>query len=216
MRSPHGMELSRLWGQASFRVTGSAITGLLASTFAAAALVFTEPTGGMPWLIEDGRRPDGALVALAWALASAVIPASAAILICWLVQDTARWLVRTIRVNWHNLIRPPLRVAIAALGVAIVIAPAIGRVSLAVARIVGAVLLGGFAVLFYVVTVAVGVVAVTSSTGMMRALLEDPPNMPTVALQMTGSFTLMFIGLGVLACCLWLPYLLARSARRAF
>lgn len=216
MRSPRGMELSSLSEQVTFRVTGSAIAGLFASTFATAALVFSEPTGGMPWLFEDGRRPDGALVALAWALASAVMPASAAVLICWLVQDTARWLVRTIRANWHSLIRPPLHVALAALNVAIVIAPAIGRVFLAVARIVGAVLLGGFAVLLYVATVAVGAVAVTSSTSIMRALLEDPPAMPALALKMTGSFSLMFIGLGVLAFCLWLLYRLARTAKRAF
>ncbi|MDQ2952795.1 MAG: hypothetical protein M3R54_11095 [Chloroflexota bacterium] len=215
MRFPRGLELSRLWEQVTFRVTGSAITGLFASTFATAALVFSEPSGGIPWLFE-GRRPDGALVALAWALAGSLIPASTTVFACWLLDDTARWIARTFRANWHILIGPPLRVAIAALNVAIVVAPAIRRVFLAVARIVGGVLLGGFAVLLYVIAVGIGVVAVTTTTGMMRALLEDPPGMPTMALQMTGIFTLMFIGLGVLAFCLWFLYLLARSARRAF
>ena len=217
----------------------SAIAGLLVSAFAAAALTFG--AGASAERLAVGRSISDSLAPLFSAVAGAGLIASAVVFACLVTNDVlhaaGRWLVAQRR--WFVLVFRAItwsgaRIAwlVAHIALAIVVAlQYIARSTVVVeavwlARVVGKAVLavlvwvmivgglgGGFAA-GYVGLILVSVTSITESTAMVVAILDDPPRTLAMALGFGGAAAIMYIGVGGLALCLWLPYYVTRASLR--
>jgi hypothetical protein len=216
----------------AWRAAVSAIAGLLVSAFAAAAL--TLGAGASAERLAVGRTISEALAPLFSAVAGAGLIASVVVFACLVANDLlraiGRWLVAQRR--WFSLLFRAIAWSVAQIALAIVAAlqyvarstVVVEAVWLArvVGRAVGSVIVwvmiigglgGGFAA-GYVVLILVSVTSITESTAMVVAILDDPPRTLAMALGFGGAAAIMYIGVGALALCLWLPYYVIRAARR--
>jgi len=216
----------------AWRAAVSAIAGLLVSAFAAAAL--TLGAGASAERLAVGRTISEALAPLFSAVAGAGLIASVVVFACLVANDLlraiGRWLVAQRRC--FSLLFRSIAWSVAQIALAIVAAlqyvarstVVVEAVWLArvVGRAVGSVIVwvmiigglgGGFAA-GYVVLILVSVTSITESTAMVVAILDDPPRTLAMALGFGGAAALMYIGVGALALCLWLPYYMIRAGQR--
>ena len=213
----------------------SAIAGLLVSAFAAAALTFG--AGASAERLAAGRTISDSLAPLFSAVTGAGLIAGIVVFVCLVTNDVlraaGRWLVAQRR--WFVLVFRAItwsgaRIAwlVAHIALAIVVAlqyiarstvvveavwlaRVVGRAALSV--LVWVMLVGGFAA-GYVGLILVSVTSITESTAMVVAILDDPPRTLAMALGFGGAAAIMYIGVGALALCLWLPYHVVRAGLR--
>ncbi|HEY9325693.1 MAG TPA: hypothetical protein VIS26_03905 [Candidatus Limnocylindria bacterium] len=219
----------------AWRAAVSAIAGLLVSAFAAAALTFGAGASGDRLAV--GRTISDALAPLFSAVAGAGLIATVVVFACLVMNDALRaagrwleaqrrWFIAALRaITWLGA-----RIAwvVARIGLAIVVALQYVAGSTVVveavwlARIVGRamgsmlvglMIIGGFAAA-YIGLIVVSLSSITESTAMVVAILDDPPRTLAMALGFGGAAALMYIGVGALALCLWLPYYMIRAGQR--
>ena len=219
----------------AWRAAVSAIAGLLVSAFAAAVLTFGASATAERLAV--GRTISDSLAPLFSAVAGAGLIASVVVFACLVANDvlraTGRWLVAQRR--WFVLLFEAItwfgaRIAwlIARIALAIVVAlqyvagstivveavwlaRIVGRAMGSV--LVGLMIVGGFAA-GYVGLILVSLTSITESTAMVVAILDDPPRTLAMALGFGGAAAIMYIGVGALALCLWLPYHVVRAGLR--
>ena len=206
----------------------SAIAGLLVSAFAAVALTFG--AGASAERLAVGRTISDALAPLLSAVAGAGLIASVVVFACLVANDVlraaGRWLVAQRR--WFVLPFRGIAWLVAQIALAIVsalqyiagstviveavwLARVVGRAALSV--LVWVTLVGGFAA-GYVGLILISLTSITESTPMIVAILDDPPRTLAMALGFGCAAAIMYIGVGALALCLWLPYHVIRAGQR--
>ena len=219
----------------AWRAAVSAIAGLLVSAFAAAVLTFGASATAERLAV--GRTISDSLAPLFSAVAGAGLIASVVVFACLVANDAlraaGRWLVAQRR--WFVLVFRAItwsgaRIAwlVAHIALAIVVAlQYIARSTVVVEAVwlartvgramgsvlVGLMIVGGFAA-GYVGLILVSLASITESTAMVVAILDDPPRTLAMALGFGGAAAIMYIGVGGLALCLWLPYYVTRASLR--
>jgi hypothetical protein len=212
----------------AWRAAVSAIAGLLVSAFAAAAL--TLGAGASAEGLAVGRTISDSLAPLFSAVTGAGLIASIVVFVCLVTNDVLRaaggwlaaqrrWLVLPFRAIAWSVAQIALAIVCALQYIAgstviveaVWLARVVGRAVLSV--LVWVMLVGGFAA-GYVGLILISFTSITESTAMIVAILDDPPRTLAMALGFGGAAAIMYIGVGALALCLWLPYHVVRAGLR--
>ncbi len=211
-----------------WRAAVSAIAGLLVSAFAAAALALG--SGASADRLPVGRTISDSLAPLFSAVVGAGLIASIVVFAClvgndvvrkagpWLVAQrglllgpfrTIAWLVAHIALAVVVALQYVARstVVVEAVWLARIVGRAVGSV------LVGVMIVGGFAAAD-VGLIVVSFNSITESTAIVVAILDDPPRPLAMAFGFGGAAGMMYIGVGALALCLWLPYHMTRAGLR--
>ena len=229
------MQVQTVLTTIAWRAAVSATLGLLVSAFAAAALTFG--AGASAERLGVGHTISDALAQFLSAVAGAGLIASVVVFACLVTNDVlraaGRWLVAQRRwfvlvfggITWSGariawlVARVALAIVVALQYIArstviveaVWLARVVGRAVLSV--LVWVMLVGGFAA-GYGGLILISFTSITESTALVVAILDDPPRTFAMALGFGGAAVIMYIGVGALALCLWLPYHVIRAGQR--
>lgn len=211
------------------RAAVSVVAGLLVSAFAAAALVLG--TAGSSDRLAVGRTIWSSLAPVSAAVTGAGLVAGLVVFTCLVANDVLRragpWLVA--QRGWvlgplHAVAWILATIALAAVvALQAVVRSAVVADVVRLVRTVGrpVVLALGYAAVValcatvYAGMIAIGVASVAESTGLVVALLEDPPRPLAMAIGIGGATVVMYVGFAAFALCGWLAHRASRRLRRA-
>lgn len=221
------MNVATVLTNIAWRVSISAIAGVLVSAFAAVALTLGTDSAAE---LAAGLTNIGSMSPIFSAIVGAGFFASLAVFTCLVAYEVMRgarsWLVA----NRRLLLAPLRAVAWSATrsGLAIIAALRLVARSTVVeeavwlVRIAGKVLIWVFAfcvavggsALIYLGVIGLGIASVSLSTRVVVAMLDDPPRPLTFALFTCAAVVCMYIGVAAFTLCGWWTYRMSRAGLR--
>ncbi len=210
------------------RAAVSAAAGLLVSVFAAVALSLGTVASVGPLAV--GRTISGSLAPVILAIVGAGFFASIVVFGCLVAHDLLRsarsWLVAQ-----RGLLLGPFRAItwlVARIALAMVVAlqfvarsPVVVEsvwlvltVGKAVVLVLACITAAGLSAITYLGIIALGFASIGQSTGIVVAMLDDPPRPLTMALGIGAAMVLMYVGIAAFTLCGWLAYRVTRAGLR--